>query len=437
MADENRTDVITGANRFFPDGDDQRGGRPDSTRPSAPGRPTGSVGASGKDSIFAGVPRPGQRPAARPAQAQQSESYGSGLPPPSSTSSTSSSTGRSQGRSTSDDKLEGIVLSDDFLITKMVGFGGYGRVYQAEQLSVGKRAVAIKVLHSMHRDRAGTVASFKREVGYLSMLRAPCFPRVIRTGLTPDQLPYYAMEFVSGKTLDTIVKNQGPLDINRATFVMDKVCEGIVEMHRKDIVHRDIKPGNVIIEEGAAKAWSVWMLDLGCAKPAYEPETSRKQTENYSFGSPPYMAPETLISGITNEQTDIYSLGAMAYEIFTGVRAVHLKDTSADSYFAYLRNTEKPIPTYRVGTIVPELPEVIEQVIHKALSRDLAVRYGSAMDFRNALVSAAGPYLDRLSSMSIKQNQSSNVSGFAKKNNGDTGKNSSLSSRFLLRFKKG
>ncbi len=450
MADDNRTDVITGARKFFSDGADQQGGRA-----AGPGRPTGSVGSSGVDSIFSGAPKPGARPAPQPSSPPHQQRQ---QPPPqqqdarpsgrfrtqdapdssiSSTSSTSSTTARTVQRSLGDDKLEGVVLSDDFLITKMVGFGGYGRVYQAEQLSVGKRAVAIKVLHSMHRDRPATVAAFKREVGYLSMLRAPCFPRVIRTGLTPDQLPYFAMEFVSGKALDSILKNQGALDINRATYVMDRVCEGIVEMHRKDIVHRDIKPGNVIIEEGPAKTWSVWMLDLGCAKPAYEPDAPKKQTETFSFGSPPYMAPETVISGITNEQTDIYSLGAMAYEIFTGIRAVHLKDTTADSYFAYLRNVEKPLPTYRVGTIVPELPEVIEQVIHRALSRDLSVRYTSAMDFRNALVSAAGPYLDRLSSMSINMNTSANVSGFARKDTADPAKKSPRPRGFLLRFKKG
>ncbi|MBP7382811.1 hypothetical protein KBA39_10480, partial [Myxococcota bacterium] len=93
-------------------------------------------------------------------------------------------------------------------------------------------------------------------------------------------------------------------------------------------------------------------------------------------------------------------------------------------------------PTYRVGTIMPELPEVIEQVIHKALARDRSVRFTSVMDFRNALVSAAGPYLDRLSSMSINVNSSSNVSGFARKDNG-TGKKAPHSGGFLLRFKKG
>ncbi len=431
MADDNRTDVMAGARKFFGasgnggESGDRSGQGADRPPPPAPTRPTGRIGSSGVDSIFGDRPATTQVPRQRPPEAADPTR-----------SSISSTTARAPTSPAGDDRLEGIVLSDDFLITKMVGFGGYGRVYQAEQLSVGKRSVAIKVLHAMHRDRPQTVAAFKREVSYLSMLRAPCFPRVIRTGLTPDQLPYFAMEFISGKALDGIVKNQGPLDISRATFVMDKVCEGLVEMHRKDIIHRDIKPGNVIIEEGPAKAWSVWMLDLGCAKPAYEPDTPIKNSDSFSFGSPPYMAPETLITGVTNEQTDVYSLGAMAYEIFTGIRAVHLKDTTADSYFAYLRNVEKPIPTYRVGTIMPELPEVIEQVIHKALARDRSVRFTSVMDFRNALVSAAGPYLDRLSSMSINANSSSNVSGFARKDSG-TGKKAPHSGGFLLRFKKG
>jgi len=135
-------------------------------------------------------------------------------------------------------------------------------------------------------------------------------------------------------------------------------------------------------------------------------------------------------------QTDIYSLGCMAYEILTGIRAIHLKDTSADSYFAYLRNVEKPVPTYRVGTIVPELPEVVEQVIHRALVRDLTARYSSVMDFRNAFLSAAGPYLDRQASMSVDLTTSSNVSGFVRKDPDEIAKKSGLGGRLLLRFKK-
>jgi serine/threonine-protein kinase len=320
-----------------------------------------------------------------------------------------------------DDTLVGTILSDDLQIVRMVGFGGYGRVYQAEQLSVGKRSVAIKVLHAMHKDRKAAVTGFKREVSYLAMLKSACFPRVIRTGLTPDHLPYFAMEFISGKSLDQILKANGPLNINRAAFIMDRVCEGVIEMHRRDIIHRDIKPGNVIIEEGPAKSWRVWMLDLGCAKSAYEPDSSPKRTDIFSFGSPPYLAPETVISGASNEQTDIYALGCLAYEILAGIRAVHLKDTGSDSYFSYLRNPEKPLPTYRLGTIMPEVPESVEQVIHKALARDVAARFTSVMDFRNALMSAAAPYMDKMSSMAIDIDLSSNVSGFARKGGSQSG----------------
>ena len=240
----------------------------------------------------------------------------------------------------------GQVLADDFRILRQIGFGGYARVYLAEQLSVGRRKVAIKILHAVHVQEFGeaAIADLKREASYLAMLRSPCFPRVLRTGITPDGRPYFVMEYVAGRNLETQVRESGPLGIDRAVAVLEDVCEGLTEMHSRDILHRDLKPGNVVVEDIPGGGWRANLLDLGSAKPIYEPDPPPETGKSLEKGSPPYLAPEIATTGRFSERTDIYGLGTIAYEILAGIRALHLTDTSPESFVRYLKG-DGPIPT--------------------------------------------------------------------------------------------
>jgi len=177
--------------------------------------------------------------------------------------------------------------------------------------------------------------------------------------------------------------------------VLDAVCDGLSEMHGRDIIHRDLKCGNIVLEETTPGSWKIRLLDLGSAKPIYEGEATSFSASDLKPGSPPYLAPETVQTGVTNEATDIYSLGAVGYEMLCGIRALHLRDTSMDSFLSYLKS-EKPIPTYRIATIQPEVPEALEEVINKALDRDPASRFSSAWEFRRALRDAARDLMDPL-----------------------------------------
>jgi serine/threonine-protein kinase len=288
------------------------------------------------------------------------------------------------------DPLLDTILGDDFRVVRQIGFGGYGRIYLAEQLSVGKRKVALKVLHAMHGDQAAAVAGLKREAAFLALLRSPCFPRILRTGTTPLGLPYFAMELVIGKTLDATIRESGPLSLPNAALVLDSVLDSVAELHARDIIHRDIKTGNIVLEQVPGVGLKVRVLDLGSARPAYEKDPVLNPSRPLSVGSPPFVAPETAKSGITSDLSDIYSLGAVAFEVLCGVRALHLKDTSPESYVQYLLS-DKPIPTYRVGTLNPEVPEAVEAVVQKALSREPRQRYASVVEFRQALLDVVLP----------------------------------------------
>ncbi len=283
------------------------------------------------------------------------------------------------------DPLLDTILGDDFRIVRQIGFGGYGRIYLAEQLSVGRRKVALKVLHSMHGDQVAAVVGLKREAAFLALLRSPCFPRILRTGTTPAGLPYFAMELVVGRTLDATIREGGPLPLANAAMILDSVLDSVAELHA-----RDIKTGNIVLEQIPGVGTRVRVLDLGSARPVYEKDPVVSPTRPLSVGSPPFVAPETARTGATSELSDIYSLGAVAYEVLCGVRALHLKDTTPDSYVQYLLS-DKPIPTYRVGTLNPDVPESIEAVVHKALTREPRERFASVAEFRQVLLDAVLP----------------------------------------------
>lgn len=285
------------------------------------------------------------------------------------------------------DPLLGTILADDFKIIKLVGFGGYARVYLAEQLSVGRRKVAVKILHSMHVEQVGKSAleALKREAAYLAMLRSPCFPGILRTGITDAGLPYFVMEFIVGRNLETIIREEGKLPLNRVVSILKDVCEGVSEMHGRDILHRDIKPGNIVIEKLVNGAEKAYLIDLGSAKPTYEGENVSVRSGVIPSVSPPYIAPETARTGRASEASDIYSIGALAYEMICGIKAIHIRDGAPEAYMEYLLSTN-PIPTFKIASIQPDIPEAVETVIMKALARNPSERYGSVSEFISALL---------------------------------------------------
>lgn len=284
------------------------------------------------------------------------------------------------------DPLIGAILGDDFRVLRLIGFGGYAKVYMAEQLSVSRRKVAIKVLHAQHMDSKLAVAALKREASVLALLRSSCFPRIFRTGVTPAGTPYIAMEFITGKTVEAVLRERGKFSVEDTVAILNEVCEGVAEMHARDILHRDLKPGNIVIEEALPTRRHARLLDLGSARPVYEADPMSVKG-GLTFGSPPYLSPETASRGVVSEASDIYGLGAITYEMLCGIRAIHIRDTSPDAYTAYLRS-DRPIPTYPIRTIQPDVPEAIEVVIEQALARDPLRRFPTVEKFRDALLNA-------------------------------------------------
>ncbi len=201
-------------------------------------------------------------------------------------------------------------LAGRYELAEVIGRGGMGAVYRAVDLVLG-RTVAVKVLPGTLADQDPTsVARFEREARAAAALTHPAVVAVYDTG-ADDTARFIVMEFISGYSLDVILRDEGPLDPDRATGIAAQVADALAAAHAAGIVHRDIKPGNVMI----ASDGSVKVLDFGIARAM----DSTTLTQNASVvGTAAYMSPEQALGRPADERSDIYSLGCVLYALLVG-----------------------------------------------------------------------------------------------------------------------
>ncbi len=284
--------------------------------------------------------------------------------------------------------LEGIV-GDDFRVIKRFAMGSFTKVYIAVQESVPQRKVAIKVLHEIHlRNDKDAPAKLKREAYYLGMMRSPCFPRAITTGITNDGLPFLVMEYVEGPSLDAVIRDRRRLPYYEAMELAVELCEGVEEMHSRGILHRDIKPANLALENTSKYRTHLKILDLGSAAPISQCGPNMQDGKPLIVGTPVYLAPEQVRDGSSSIQSDIYQMSATLYEMLTGVKVIRTKRKDLEGYTEYLLS-DNPIPTHPIGDIRPDVPYEIELVIEKGLTKDPRYRWKNATEYMNALLDAA------------------------------------------------
>lgn len=305
----------------------------------------------------------------------------------------------------------GSVLDGRYEIICTIGEGTFAIVYEAKQLSTGQR-VAVKILHS-HRAADNDEVErqrFEREMQTIGRLHHPHIVRLIDYGtlkatLQPvgggwmetadgagfevDQsiggsrfivrrLPYIVMEFVEGETLHEHTKREGAMDPQAAVDLMVPIVSAVAEGHRCGVIHRDLKPPNILIGRSVGTRPHPTVLDFGIAKPLDE-ETLAQKGESL-FGTPEYMAPEVLLgSGSATPAGDQYALGVMLYELILGERAFR-----ADSYVDLIQQiSEKKLPRLdRITDVSPELGRVIA----RTLERDPDERYSSVATFGRGLL---------------------------------------------------
>jgi tRNA A-37 threonylcarbamoyl transferase component Bud32 len=213
-------------------------------------------------------------------------------------------------------RLDGVQAADSrFTILEKIGQGGWGGVYRAYQHST-RREVALKVLRKDVAEDTQARRRFHREAEAVSKLKHPNTVTVFDFGETPDGLLFIAMEYVEGRSLDAVVRDDGPLTPLRTAQIGRQVALSLAEAHTKGIVHRDIKPHNVMLTSHGDGKEFVKVLDFGVAKLA-SVESALTATGS-TFGTPEYMSPEQVQSKDVDHRSDLYALGIVMYEMLSG-----------------------------------------------------------------------------------------------------------------------
>jgi serine/threonine-protein kinase len=273
------------------------------------------------------------------------------------------------------------------LVTK-IGEGGMGAVYRAQHALL-KRPTAIKILPP---ERAGEMdlARFEREVQMTSLLTSPHTVSIYDYGRTPDGLFYYSMEFLDGIDLNELVRRDGPMHPGRVVRVLRQVCDALGEAHRAGLIHRDVKPANILLTERGGKSDHAKVVDFGLVK-SVSGGAGSKTADDIVLGTPYYMAPETLRApDRIDARSDLYGLGATAYFLLTGKPV--FEGPTADVFASLLRDAPIP-PSQRLGR---PLPPALEALVLATLAKTPAERPESVEAFEAALAACDGvpPWTD-------------------------------------------
>jgi len=275
--------------------------------------------------------------------------------------------------------LPGTLLAGRFRLVSLLGRGGMGEVYRAEDLKLGQ-AVALKFLPEELARDGDALAHFHREVSFARQVSHPNVCRVFDVGEVDGQV-FLTMELIDGEDLAYLLRRIGRLPLDKALQIARQLCSGLAAIHDAGVLHRDLKPSNVMIDgRGRAR-----ITDFGVAALARESSGPEEETA----GTPAYMAPEQRARGEVGIRSDLYSLGLVLYEMFTGRRAFP-QTPPADS--SRPRSETKPA---RPSTLVPHLDPRIEGLILRCLARDPAARPSSALQLAS-LLPGADPLADAI-----------------------------------------
>ncbi len=269
---------------------------------------------------------------------------------------------------------------DDYEIQSFIGEGAMGIVYRALHTVIGKPA-AIKVLRPDYADDPEMVSRLIREARTVNAIRHPSIVDIFGFGqVKATGQPYIVMDLLEGEPLDMVIREKAPMPFADAFDILDDLLGALAAAHAVGVIHRDLKPGNIILEkqpEGRAK---VKLLDFGLAKQADKANGSVRPTNPGTIlGTPAFMAPEQIRGEKTSPATDLYAVGGIAYQLVTG----HLPHEGSNAIEIVSAKLKADPP--RPKTWNPRLEEALDTFIVSLLNRDVNLRPQSADEVRKAL----------------------------------------------------
>jgi serine/threonine-protein kinase len=281
--------------------------------------------------------------------------------------------------------LSNQILDSRYAVEGKLGEGGMSYVYLAREINSGS-TVAIKVLSPKLASDRSSVERLRREAGLAMRLEHPNVCRILRLGESEDGLIYLVMPYLKGELLSDREVRGGPMDLATGIGILKEVCAGLHHAHELHIIHRDLKPENIMLVagEGGEREHAV-VMDFGLAKERRaDPAIQKLTATGIILGTPEFMSPEQIRGKPLDARSDIYALGIVAFEMFTGKLPFQGRNAQ-EMMIARLRGTATPIRQVR-----PELPAHVEKALTKALATNPEDRFATTLEFAAALTNDGG-----------------------------------------------
>ncbi len=286
------------------------------------------------------------------------------------------------------DPYVGTVFQGRYRIDSRIDIGGMSTVYRATQIAVG-RPVALKIMNRELAADLKSVARFQQEARAIAGLRHPNTIRLFDYGQTEDGHLFLVMELLVGRSLAEVIDTEAPLDADRTIHIAKQIFDALAEAHANGIVHRDLKPDNIFLTEVGLQTDFVKILDFGIAKVTRQAGKQELTGSGLILGSPGYMAPEQVQGTASTEQTDIYAVGALMYEMLCGHQPFQ-GDTPIELAVRHVQD-EVPLPSLDGAPLQGPLVDFILRCLEKLPSRRPPGAEGA---LRELLDLEAAPLLD-------------------------------------------
>jgi eukaryotic-like serine/threonine-protein kinase len=274
-------------------------------------------------------------------------------------------------------------VDDKYTILRLIGDGGMGTVYEARHERLGTR-VALKFLHEDIAERPGLSERFLQEAKVAATIVSPHVVRVTDMDTMPGGPPYLVMDFVTGESLDHLLERETKLSPERAVAFTLQIAAGLEAAHAIGAVHRDLKPGNVLVTP-TAEGPRLMLIDFGIAKVRDGSGGKALTRTGVVLGTPEYMPPEQLFAAAdVDARADVYALGVMLFEMLSGHRPA--EGDSAEAIVGKVLAGD----VLSLSTLEPSLPGALVDVVRRATMGDRDARFPSVAEFKGALEGALG-----------------------------------------------